>query len=130
MKEKKIFLVVFFCIFSIIAKSNVNNFDSLKLKSEIILLKRKHVDIVDPCTKEPVKRKSIKTDKKRNKQKSNHEVQIGLNSASKGFVVSTSTESEIVNPSLGMIIYDDQSKCLKIFSDRGWNCITKACNDE
>lgn len=57
--------------------------------------------------------------------------QLVLTSASKGFVLTRTTSDKILYPVEGMIIYDTQSNCLKMFTtDKGWNCLTKTCKND
>lgn len=55
-------------------------------------------------------------------RKSGH---IALESNSKGFVItrfSTAGLAAITNPQEGMMVYDTDAKCLKIYSDATWSC--------
>ena len=63
---------------------------------------------------------------------------ITLESKSKGFVITrvahVETTSPLVHtgsielPEEGMIVYDIQDKCVKLFSEDRWNCIERSCN--
>lgn len=55
--------------------------------------------------------------------------QLVLSSASKGLVLTRTTPDKITQPVNGMLIYDTDAKCIKMFSPRGWNCLVKSCND-
>lgn len=54
-----------------------------------------------------------------------------LESNTKGFVItrsSTSNLGNIINPQEGMMVFDTDAQCLKIYSDGNWNCFnTPAC---
>lgn len=63
---------------------------------------------------------------------------IVLESKDKGFVITrvlhVSTTPDLVNDSVkdpkeGMIIYDIQDKCVKLFNGSTWKCIQRSCND-
>ena len=62
---------------------------------------------------------------------------IALESKEKGFVITRvehvsyvpdSTDS-ISNPIAGMLVYDIQDSCVKLFNGINWNCIKRSCND-
>ncbi|GGG61441.1 DUF6923 family protein [Epilithonimonas arachidiradicis] len=61
---------------------------------------------------------------------------IALESKQKGFVitrvnhVSTTpqTTDSITDPKEGMIVYDIQDKCVKLFNGTRWKCINRSCN--
>jgi|GEM_PF-3177334 len=66
---------------------------------------------------------------------------IVLDSASKGFVIThieTTSQLSNLTPIIGMMVYDKEAKCVKIFrgnsptinpSHKGWVCIEKGCNE-
>ncbi|MDP9958130.1 hypothetical protein J2X97_003810, partial [Epilithonimonas hungarica] len=63
---------------------------------------------------------------------------IALESKEKGFVITrvahVSTTPDLTNDSIkdpkeGMLIYDIQDKCVKLFNGITWNCIRRTCND-
>jgi hypothetical protein len=55
---------------------------------------------------------------------------IALESDNKGMVISRIAEPEvaIVNPVDGMIVYDTDENCLKIYDGTKWSCINQTCN--
>jgi hypothetical protein len=55
---------------------------------------------------------------------------IALESNNKGMVISRIAEPEvaIVNPVDGMIVYDTDENCLKIYDGTKWSCINQTCN--
>lgn len=62
---------------------------------------------------------------------------IVLESKEKGFVITRvphvsyvpeATDS-IANPIAGMLVYDIQDSCVKLFNGVNWNCIEKSCNN-
>ena len=55
--------------------------------------------------------------------------QLVISSSTKGLVITRTVAEKISRPVIGMIIYDTEDKCIKLYSKRGWNCITKSCND-
>lgn len=63
---------------------------------------------------------------------------ITLESKTKGFVITrvphVSTTPDLVNDSVkdpkeGMIVYDIQDKCVKLYNGTVWNCIQRSCNN-
>lgn len=63
--------------------------------------------------------------------------QIVLESREKGFVITRvahvsfapQTTDAIALPVTGMIVYDIQDSCVKLFNGVNWNCIKRSCND-
>ncbi len=62
---------------------------------------------------------------------------IALESKEKGFVITRvphvsfvpqATDS-IANPFAGMLVYDIQDACVKLYNGINWNCIKRSCND-
>ncbi|WP_322969497.1 lectin-like domain-containing protein [Faecalibacter sp. LW9] len=65
---------------------------------------------------------------------------IALDSKEKGFVITrvthvggtdgtpVSTDS-IADPKEGMLVYDIQDQCVKLYNGTAWNCIEKSCNE-
>lgn len=55
---------------------------------------------------------------------------LALESSSKGLVITrVSSASAVVNPVKGMIVYDRNAKCIKLYNGTSWNCIKRSCND-
>ena len=63
---------------------------------------------------------------------------ITLESKDKGFVITrvphVSTTPDLINDSVkdpkeGMIVYDIQDKCVKLYNGSSWNCIQRSCNE-
>jgi hypothetical protein len=55
---------------------------------------------------------------------------IALESKEKGLVITrVQNQSQIADPKAGMIIYDIDANCVKLFNGTIWNCIKKSCND-
>ncbi|WP_027376129.1 DUF4347 domain-containing protein [Kaistella palustris] len=54
-----------------------------------------------------------------------------IESNTKGFVVTRmlSPETSILNPVPGMLVYDTDDDCLKMYDGSGWKCIKQVCND-
>lgn len=54
-----------------------------------------------------------------------------LESSQKGMVLTRIKSSDIPNDKLveGMIIYDTQDNCIKIYNGTNWNCIKRSCNE-
>jgi len=62
---------------------------------------------------------------------------IALESKEKGLVITrvahvstapVATDS-VTDPIAGMLVYDIQDKCVKLFNGTSWNCIKRSCND-
>lgn len=55
---------------------------------------------------------------------------IALESNDKGFVITRNSDPEIsiINPVDGMIVYDTDDSCLKIYNGTKWSCINQTCN--
>ena len=54
---------------------------------------------------------------------------ISLESKEKGFVITrVQNQSSIAIPKEGMLIYDIDAKCVKLFNGEKWNCLEKSCN--
>jgi hypothetical protein len=55
---------------------------------------------------------------------------IALESNDKGMVISRVAEPElsITNPVDGMMVYDTDDNCLKIYDETAWSCINQTCN--
>lgn len=55
---------------------------------------------------------------------------IALDSKEKGFVITqVESESSITDPKEGMLIYDIDAACVKLYNGTVWNCIQKSCNE-
>lgn len=54
---------------------------------------------------------------------------LALESTNKGMVITRTTSDRITTPVEGMIIYDIQDKCVKLYNGKVWSCIHKSCND-
>ncbi len=55
---------------------------------------------------------------------------FALESKEKGLVISrVSNSTMIADPKEGMIIYDIQDKCVKLYNGSIWKCVTKGCNE-
>lgn len=55
---------------------------------------------------------------------------IALESKNKGLVITRVPNSEsILNPVEGMIIYDINAACIKLYNGDNWNCIEQSCNE-
>lgn len=55
---------------------------------------------------------------------------IALESKEKGLVITrVQNQSQIADPKEGMLIYDIDANCVKLFNGTIWNCIKKSCND-
>ncbi|MXV38818.1 hypothetical protein GO491_09075 [Flavobacteriaceae bacterium Ap0902] len=52
---------------------------------------------------------------------------IALESDTKPFVITRTTSSKIENDVEGMIIWDTQDQCMKLYNGTSWNCIEKGC---
>lgn len=63
--------------------------------------------------------------------------QIVLESKEKGFVITRvahvsfvpETTDSVAEPFAGMLVYDIQDACVKLFNGVNWNCIKRSCND-
>jgi hypothetical protein len=55
---------------------------------------------------------------------------IALESNDKGFVITriTNPETAIAQPVEGMIVYDTDDNCIKLYNGTSWNCIQQTCN--
>lgn len=55
---------------------------------------------------------------------------ITMETTNKGFSITrVPNTSAIVAPLTGMIIYDTTDKCIKLYRNNTWNCITRTCNN-
>ena len=56
---------------------------------------------------------------------------IALESNTKGFVITRmlSPENSISDPRPGMLVYDTDEDCLKLFNGTSWKCVKQTCND-
>ncbi|NML72181.1 hypothetical protein HHL23_20665 [Chryseobacterium sp. RP-3-3] len=54
---------------------------------------------------------------------------VALESKTKGFVITRTVSSLVINPVEGMIIYDTTDKCIKMYNGSSWNCVARSCND-
>jgi uncharacterized repeat protein (TIGR01451 family) len=54
---------------------------------------------------------------------------VALESKTKGFVITRTQSSSIVNPVEGMLIYDTADNCIKLYNGTSWNCIVRSCNE-
>ena len=55
---------------------------------------------------------------------------ITMDSKTKGFVITrVQNQSSIADPKEGMLIYDIDAACVKLYNGFGWNCIEKSCNE-
>ncbi|MBB6369121.1 beta strand repeat-containing protein [Chryseobacterium shigense] len=54
---------------------------------------------------------------------------VALESKTKGFVITRTQSSLIVNPVEGMLIYDTTDKCMKLYNGTSWNCVVRSCNE-
>lgn len=55
---------------------------------------------------------------------------LALESSTKGMVITrVSNSNAISNPVKGMIIYDREAQCIKLYNGSSWNCIKRSCND-
>lgn len=54
---------------------------------------------------------------------------IALESSEKGLVITRTTSAKIETPVEGMLIYDTQDNCVKLYNGTAWSCIKKTCND-
>ncbi|SEP89093.1 hypothetical protein [Epilithonimonas lactis] len=62
---------------------------------------------------------------------------IALESKEKGLVITRvphvsfvpKTTDSIASPVAGMLVYDVEDKCVKLFNGANWNCIKRSCND-
>lgn len=55
---------------------------------------------------------------------------IAMESTEKGFVITrVQNQGQIADPKAGMLIYDIDANCVKLFNGTIWNCIKKTCND-
>lgn len=55
---------------------------------------------------------------------------IALESKEKGFVITRVQNSgSIADPKAGMLIYDKDANCVKLFNGTIWKCIAKSCNE-
>lgn len=54
---------------------------------------------------------------------------VALESKTRGFVITRSQSSAIVNPVEGMLMYDTVDKCMKLYNGTSWNCIVRSCNE-
>ncbi|WPO89281.1 hypothetical protein [Chryseobacterium sp. HR92] len=53
---------------------------------------------------------------------------VALESKTKGFVITRSQSSAIVNPVEGMLMYDTVDKCMKLYNGTSWHCVVRSCN--
>lgn len=55
---------------------------------------------------------------------------IALESNDKGFVITriSNPETAIAQPVEGMIVYDTDDNCIKLYNGTSWNCIKQTCN--
>ena len=55
---------------------------------------------------------------------------LTLESNTKGFVITriSSPETAITQPVEGMIVYDTDDNCIKLYNGTSWNCIQQTCN--
>jgi len=54
---------------------------------------------------------------------------IALESKNKGFVITrVANDRQIADPKEGMLIYDLEDRCIKLFNGTSWNCIQRNCN--
>lgn len=53
---------------------------------------------------------------------------VAIESSKKGFVMTRTAAAAIKNPTQGMIIYDTEDKCIKLYNGTLWNCIKRTCN--
>ncbi|WP_161990732.1 DUF11 domain-containing protein [Chryseobacterium viscerum] len=54
---------------------------------------------------------------------------VALESKTKGFVITRTQSSAIVNPVEGMLIYDTTDKCMKLYNGTSWHCVVRSCNE-
>ncbi|KQT21919.1 hypothetical protein ASG31_00820 [Chryseobacterium sp. Leaf404] len=55
---------------------------------------------------------------------------IALESREKGFVITrVQNQGIIADPKAGMVIYDIDANCVKLYNGTIWNCIKRTCND-
>ncbi|UJF28644.1 DUF4347 domain-containing protein [Kaistella sp. 97-N-M2] len=56
---------------------------------------------------------------------------ITMEANNKGFVITRieTPETSILNPVLGMLVYDTTVDCLKLYNGTSWSCIKQTCND-
>ena len=55
---------------------------------------------------------------------------IALESKEKGFVITRVQNSSLIEDArIGMLIYDIDAKCVKLYNGTVWKCIEKSCND-
>ncbi|MDM1298707.1 hypothetical protein HXZ94_09345 [Empedobacter falsenii] len=55
---------------------------------------------------------------------------ITMETTNKGFSITrVPNASTIVAPLNGMIVYDISAKCIKLYRNNTWNCITRTCNN-
>lgn len=54
---------------------------------------------------------------------------VVLESKTKGFVITRTQSSLIVNPVEGMLIYDTTDNCIKLYNGTTWNCVLRSCNE-
>lgn len=55
---------------------------------------------------------------------------LALESSAKGMVITrVSNSNAISNPVKGMVIYDREAQCIKLYNGSSWNCIKRSCND-
>ena len=55
---------------------------------------------------------------------------VALESKEKGFVITrVQNSTSILDPKEGMIIYDIDAKCVKLYNGTIWKCIVQSCND-
>lgn len=54
---------------------------------------------------------------------------MALDSKEKGFVITRVQNSGVItDPKMGMLIYDKDANCVKLYNGSSWKCITKSCN--
>lgn len=55
---------------------------------------------------------------------------LALESQEKGFVITrVSGEALVTEPKEGMLIYDKNQNCVKLYNGSAWKCIKRSCND-
>uniref|UniRef100_A0AAU6WMR2 Uncharacterized protein n=1 Tax=Chryseobacterium endophyticum TaxID=1854762 RepID=A0AAU6WMR2_9FLAO len=55
---------------------------------------------------------------------------LALQSSDKGLVITRVADTSLIaNPVKGMIVYDRNAQCVKLYNGTVWNCIKRSCND-
>src|SRR5690606_20391856 len=55
---------------------------------------------------------------------------VAIESEDSGFVITRVQQvSDIADPQEGMLVYEMEDQCLKLYNGTTWNCIQRSCNE-